>query len=199
MLVTVYKDRTFNFELKSPPGQRPAQGRRQGREGQRRAEQEQDRQGHHGPVQEAIAKEKGKDMNAFDEDGRRASHRRHRPVDGDHGRRIVSLGLTMLVHEFDDLMDARPFRPFKVYTADGHGILVRGQAYAGTPPRIEPSLSQPQPVGNTSLICISSRASLTCDETRGMATANRDVQADVTQPPPAVLRMPTKPRRLLPH
>jgi hypothetical protein len=36
----------------------------------------------------------------------------------------------MLVHEFDDLMDAVPFKPFRVYTADGKGILVRGRQYA---------------------------------------------------------------------
>jgi hypothetical protein len=37
----------------------------------------------------------------------------------------------MLVHEFDDLMEAKPFRPFRVYTADGkRGVLVKGRSYA---------------------------------------------------------------------
>ena len=36
----------------------------------------------------------------------------------------------MLVHEFDDLMDATPFKPFRVYTADGRSVLVRGREYA---------------------------------------------------------------------
>lgn len=37
----------------------------------------------------------------------------------------------MLVHEFDDLMEAKPFKRFRVYTADGkRGILVKGRQYA---------------------------------------------------------------------
>ena len=36
----------------------------------------------------------------------------------------------MLVHEFDDLLEARPFRPFRVYTADGHYALVRSPQHA---------------------------------------------------------------------
>jgi hypothetical protein len=30
----------------------------------------------------------------------------------------------MLVHEFDDLMESVPFRPFRVYTADGRSVRV---------------------------------------------------------------------------
>jgi hypothetical protein len=41
----------------------------------------------------------------------------------------------MLIHEFDDLMEAQPFRPFRVYTADGRrGVLVKGRQYAWHPP-----------------------------------------------------------------
>jgi hypothetical protein len=37
----------------------------------------------------------------------------------------------MLFHEFDDLMEAKPFKPFRVYTADGkRGVLVKGRQYA---------------------------------------------------------------------
>ena len=38
-----------------------------------------------------IAKEKVKDLNAFDEDARRQHHRGHGAVDGDHGRRISDI------------------------------------------------------------------------------------------------------------
>ena len=31
----------------------------------------------------------------------------------------------MLVHEFDELMEAQPFRPFRVYTADGRSVRVK--------------------------------------------------------------------------
>ena len=36
----------------------------------------------------------------------------------------------MLVHEFDDLMEAIPFQPFRVYTADGRSVLVRSARHA---------------------------------------------------------------------
>jgi hypothetical protein len=36
----------------------------------------------------------------------------------------------MLIHEFDELMEAEPFRPFRIYTADGRAVLVRGPRYA---------------------------------------------------------------------
>ncbi len=36
----------------------------------------------------------------------------------------------MLVHEFDNLMEAEPFRPFRVHTAGGKSILVTAPEYA---------------------------------------------------------------------
>ena len=36
----------------------------------------------------------------------------------------------MLVHEFDELMEATPFQPFRVYTADGRSVLVRSVRHA---------------------------------------------------------------------
>ena len=40
----------------------------------------------------------------------------------------------MLVHEFDDLMEARPFHPFRIYTADGRSVLVKSPEFAWHPP-----------------------------------------------------------------
>ena len=87
VLVTVYKDRTFDIELKSSAGQRPAEGCGQGREGQRRAEQEQDRQSHDGPVQ---GHRQGKEQGPQRVRRRscRADHRGHGAVDGNNGRRM---------------------------------------------------------------------------------------------------------------
>ena len=36
----------------------------------------------------------------------------------------------MLVDNFDELWQARPFRPFSVHTADGRSMLVRSPEYA---------------------------------------------------------------------
>ncbi|HEY8667562.1 MAG TPA: hypothetical protein VIL86_12910 [Tepidisphaeraceae bacterium] len=36
----------------------------------------------------------------------------------------------MLVNEFDDLMEAIPFQPFRVYTADGRSVLVKSRQFA---------------------------------------------------------------------
>ena len=40
----------------------------------------------------------------------------------------------MLVHEFDDLMEARPFQPFRIYTADGRSVTVKSPEFAWHPP-----------------------------------------------------------------
>lgn len=40
----------------------------------------------------------------------------------------------MLVHEFDDLMDGKPFKPFEVVTSDGHSLLVKSPEFAWHPP-----------------------------------------------------------------
>ena len=89
-LVTVYKDRTFDIELKSSPDQRPAQGRGQGREGQRRTEQDQDRQDHHGPVQ-GHREGEGQGPQLLRRRPRRAHRRGDGAVDGDYGRRMNDL------------------------------------------------------------------------------------------------------------
>jgi hypothetical protein len=36
----------------------------------------------------------------------------------------------MLVHEFDALLDAMPFHPFRVYTADGRSVFVATPKHA---------------------------------------------------------------------
>jgi len=36
----------------------------------------------------------------------------------------------MLVHEFDELMEARPFHPFRVFTADGRNVMVKSPEFA---------------------------------------------------------------------
>lgn len=39
----------------------------------------------------------------------------------------------MLVHEFDNLMEAMPFRPFRIYTADGRSVVVKTPRHAWHP------------------------------------------------------------------
>jgi hypothetical protein len=36
----------------------------------------------------------------------------------------------MLVDQFDELMEARPFHPFRVFTADGRNIVVKSPEFA---------------------------------------------------------------------
>ncbi len=36
----------------------------------------------------------------------------------------------MLVHEFDQLMEARPFQPFQLVTADGRSVPVKSPEFA---------------------------------------------------------------------
>ena len=40
----------------------------------------------------------------------------------------------MLIHEFDELMEARPFQPFRILTADGRSLLVKSPEFAWHPP-----------------------------------------------------------------
>ena len=40
----------------------------------------------------------------------------------------------MLVHEFDELMEKKPFQPFRIVTADGKSILVKSPEFAWHPP-----------------------------------------------------------------
>jgi hypothetical protein len=36
----------------------------------------------------------------------------------------------MLIHEFDELWEARRFQPFRIYTADGRSVSVKSPAFA---------------------------------------------------------------------
>jgi len=36
----------------------------------------------------------------------------------------------MLIHEFDELMEKKPFQPFRIVTADGRTILVKSPEFA---------------------------------------------------------------------
>ena len=36
----------------------------------------------------------------------------------------------MLIHEFDELWEARPFQPFRIDTADGRAVLVKSPEFA---------------------------------------------------------------------
>ena len=40
----------------------------------------------------------------------------------------------MLVNDFDDLIEAQPFHPFRLFMADGRSILVRSPEFAWHPP-----------------------------------------------------------------
>ena len=40
----------------------------------------------------------------------------------------------MLVHEFDELLEAQPFKRFRVVTADGRSLLVPSREFAWHPP-----------------------------------------------------------------
>lgn len=40
----------------------------------------------------------------------------------------------MLIHEFDELMEARPFVPFEMTTADGRSVRVRSTEFAWRAP-----------------------------------------------------------------
>ena len=74
VLVTVYKDRTFDIELKSPPASVLLKDAVKAEKGS--GEPNKNKIGKVTMAQcKAIAKEKGKDLNAFDEDGGRAGYR----------------------------------------------------------------------------------------------------------------------------
>jgi hypothetical protein len=40
----------------------------------------------------------------------------------------------MLIHEFDELVEARPFQPFRIYTSDGRAVRVKSPEFAWHPP-----------------------------------------------------------------
>jgi hypothetical protein len=40
----------------------------------------------------------------------------------------------MLIHEFDELMEARPFKRFQLVTSDGRSLLVPSPEFAWHPP-----------------------------------------------------------------
>ena len=40
----------------------------------------------------------------------------------------------MLIHEFDELMEAKPFTPFSLITADGREVKVKSPEFAWHPP-----------------------------------------------------------------
>jgi hypothetical protein len=40
----------------------------------------------------------------------------------------------MLINEFDELLEAKPFTPFEVITADGRALRVRSPEFAWHPP-----------------------------------------------------------------
>jgi hypothetical protein len=40
----------------------------------------------------------------------------------------------MLIGDFDSLMEARPFHPFRIYTSDGRSVLVKSPEFAWHPP-----------------------------------------------------------------
>ena len=89
MLVTVYKDRTFDIELKSPPASVLLKDAVKAEKGS--GEPNKNKIGKVTMAQcKAIAKEKGKDLNAFDEDHAARIIAGHGAVDGDYGRRVRS-------------------------------------------------------------------------------------------------------------
>lgn len=40
----------------------------------------------------------------------------------------------MLIHEFDDLLEAEPFKRFRIVTSDGRSLLVPSREFAWHPP-----------------------------------------------------------------
>ena len=40
----------------------------------------------------------------------------------------------MLIHEFDELMETKPFVPFNLVTADGRSVRIRSPEFAWHPP-----------------------------------------------------------------
>ena len=42
----------------------------------------------------------------------------------------------MLIHEFDELMDAKPFQSFEVCTSDGRAVTVKGPEFAWRTPNL---------------------------------------------------------------
>ena len=40
----------------------------------------------------------------------------------------------MLIHEFDELLEAQPFTPFEIVTADGRALRVKSPEFAWHPP-----------------------------------------------------------------
>jgi hypothetical protein len=40
----------------------------------------------------------------------------------------------MLVNQFDELLSATPFQPFRIYTSDGRSVTVRSREFAWHPP-----------------------------------------------------------------
>lgn len=87
VLVTVYKDRTFDIELKSPPASVLLKDAVKAEKGS--GEPNKNKIGKVTMAQcKAIAKEKIKDLNASDEDQAAQDHRGHGAEHGDYGRRV---------------------------------------------------------------------------------------------------------------
>ena len=80
-MITIYADRSFTFELKSPPAAVPAQEGRQDRQGLGRAEPREGGEVTSRQLRE-IAEMKMPDLNANDIEAGDEDHRGHRPLDG---------------------------------------------------------------------------------------------------------------------
>ncbi len=87
--ITVYEDRSFTFELKTPPAARLLLKAAGVQKGSAEPHKTKVAKVTWDQVRE-IAETKKDDLNANDIDAGRQDHRRHRPVDGHHGRVVAS-------------------------------------------------------------------------------------------------------------
>ena len=86
--ITVYEDRSFTFNLKTPPAAKLLLKAAGVQKGSGEPHKTKVAKVTWDQVRE-IAETKKEDLNANDIDQARQDHRRHRPVDGDHGRVAV--------------------------------------------------------------------------------------------------------------
>ena len=88
VVVTIFADRTFTFITKTPPAPNLLLKEAGRREGQRAAQPDQGGQGHPGPGQEDRRDQDGRPQRGRPRQ-RHAHDRRHRPVDGPGGGRLM--------------------------------------------------------------------------------------------------------------
>ena len=88
--ITVYEDRSFTFQLKTPPAAKLLLKAAARRQGLGRAAPQQGREGHVGPGPRNRRDQEGRPQRQRHR-RRRQDHRRHRPVDGHHGRVVADV------------------------------------------------------------------------------------------------------------